>query len=236
ATDAAEMQQRIAGLQYAVDKNKEQMKQRADHYNVNGMYRMGGLSGQVSGKDIGLKLTVDWQAAPPKYQVMGECDEGGTNGIWTEVRDLVSADTWITLCSVKLRENEYSQNNMHLVIKADGAGFVELGDASTGSIRTTLDELFKLRRKALEGSEIFSRDGKTYVAIIQGGKTKQVAGYAMYESDCTGNPLRQDARALPDDFVTLEMKESGKNPYSSYGTSCTSQFSSKTGYSFGGIE
>lgn len=183
--------------------------------------------GQVSGKDIGLKLTVDWQAAPPKYQVMGECDEGGTNGIWTGVRDLVSADTSMTLCGV----------NIHLVIKPDGAGFVELGDASTGSIRTTLDELFKLRRKALEESEIFSRGDKTYVAIIQGGKTKQVAGYAMYESDCTGNPLRQDARALPDDFVTLEIKESGKSPYSSYDkTPCASQFANKTGYSFGGME
>lgn len=229
AVDTVDMQQSIAGLQYAVDKDNEQIKQRTlgQSGDVNELYQIGGLSGQVSGKNVWLKLSVDWQAAPPKYQVMSECDDGSLGGIWTQVRDLVSADTWITLCSV----------NMHLVIKPDGAGFVQLGDANTGNIRTTLDELFNLRRKTLERSTIFSRDGKTYVGIFQGGKTMQYAGLAMYESNCNGNQLRQDARALPDDFVTAEMNKAGKSAYYTYDkTPCTSQFADKTGYSFRGGE
>ena len=62
-------------------------------------------------------------------------------------------------------------------------------------------------------------------------------GLAMYESDCNSNQLRQDARVLQEGFVGRETIVGDKNPYCRYDrTPCTSQFSSKTSYSFGGME
>jgi len=224
ADDSSAMRQRIAGLQYAVDKYKKQLEQRKlwgwQSATTDEMYRLGGVSGEVSGKNVAIKLFVDWNASPIKYQVNFSCFEGDKPfGI---TRDLVSTDVWSSICP---------NTNLHLVIKPDGAGFIELGDGRN-SIRTTLDELYRLRGKAHEKSEILSRNEKYFVVIPQGGKDNQHAGYAVYESDCAGNPLRQDTRALPDDFVTREVgiEDHKKSEY--YTGNCLSSFSDKTGYRF----
>jgi hypothetical protein len=236
AVDAADMRQRIAGLKFAVDKNKEQIKQRTKYIGsgeIDDLYRFGGISGTVAGKDVAIKLFVDWQASPPKHQVFAACING--DNLSGRAYDLVSTDTWDTLCST----------SFHIVIRPEGAGFVELG--GSGSLRATLDELFQRKQKALEQSPIFKDYGygsdkgvRFYVTYLQGGMNNQYAGYAMYESDCNGNPLRQDTRALPDDFFS---QESGKMRNQQFpilldymGTpqsGCNDKFQSKTGYKFG---
>lgn len=245
AADAADIRQRIAGLKFAVEKNKEQTKQRTALIKSGGieeLYRFGGMSGKVAGKDAAIKLTVDWQASPPKYQVFPACIEG--DDVHGSAYDLVSTDTWITLC----------KTSFHLVIRPEGAGFVDLGG---GSLRTTFDDLFQRKQKVLEQSPIFKDYGfgsdkgmRFYVAYVQGGRDNNYAGYAMYESDCNGNLLRQDPRALPEDFFSLESKkkEGGMGRFNvllGYGGSgyigtwdapksgCNDKFSEKTGYKFG---
>ena len=239
AADAADIRQRIAGLQYALDKNKEQIKQRTaliKDRGVEDLYRFGGTSGKVAGKDVALKLGVDWQASPPKYQVFAACILEGDD-VKGGAHDLVSTDSWITFC----------KTSFHLVIKPDGAGFVELGGG--GSLRATLDELFQRKQKALEQSPIFKDAGygsdkgiRFYVAMVQGGRDNRYAGYAMYESDCNGNLLRKDPRALPDDFFSLEAKkkEGGMGRFNALTdyrgnpqSGCNYKFSSGTGYKFG---
>jgi len=119
APDAGDMTQRIAGLQYAADSGKAQMKQRTAYIKTTGreeLYRYGGISGTVSGKDIALKLVVDWYAAPPKYQIFVACIE--SDGAYGHPHDLVTTDSWSDMCK--------SGVNMHLVIKPEGEGFVEL--------------------------------------------------------------------------------------------------------------
>ena len=119
ATDAGAVRQRIAGLQYATDRDKAQMKQRTLYIkgvNRDVLYHLGGISGMVSGRDIALKLFVDWSAAPPKYQVYAGCTYGNDgNG---EVHDLVTTDSWIQLCNPAVQ--------LHLIIKPEGEGFVEV--------------------------------------------------------------------------------------------------------------
>lgn len=201
AADAADMQQRIAGIKYAVDKNKEQIKQRTKYLGsseIEDLYRFGGMSGKVAGKDAAIKLVVDWQASPPRYQVFAACIEG--DHVQGRAYDLVSTDTWDTLC----------KTGFHIVIKPEGAGFVELSGGG-GSLRATLDELFQRKQKALEQSPIFKDSGddkemRFYVTYVQGGRDNKYSGYAMYESDCNGNLLRQDPRALPDDFSSQESR------------------------------
>jgi hypothetical protein len=197
------------------------------------LYRFGGISGQVAGKDAAIKLTVDWQASPPKYQVNAACIE--SDGVRARYYDLVTTDTWDTFC----------KTSFHVVIKPEGAGFVELGGG--GSLRATLDELFQRKQKALEQSPIFKDSGygsdkglRFYVAYAQGGRDNNYSGFAMYESDCNGNLLRQDPRALPDDFLSTEArkKEGGMGRYHvlEWGgkpeSGCNDKFSDKTGIYF----
>lgn len=235
AADAADMRQHIAGLKFALDKNKEQIKQRTAYLKRSGidnLYRFGGMSGNMAGKDVAIKLTVDWQASPPKYQVFAACIEG--DGVQGNASDLVSTDTWITLC----------KTSFHLVLKPDGAGFVELG--GSGNLRTTLDELFQRKQKALAQSPIFmdsvydsGKGVRFFVAYVQGGRNNQYAGYAMYESDCNGNLLHQDPRALPDDFSSTESNRINtqfhalKDYMGEAQSGCNDKFVEKTGYHFG---
>lgn len=235
AADAADTRQRIAGLKFAVERNKEQIKARtayAGHSGHEELYRFGGISGKVAGKDVALKLVVDWQASPPKYQVFSSCFEG--DKVLGGPDDLVSTDTWFNLCGT----------SFHFIVKPDGAGFVELG--GSGNVRATLDELFQRKQKVLQQSPIFKDYGfsndkgmRFYVAYIQGGRDGKYAGYAMYETDCNGNLLHQDPRALPDDFSSTESHKINQQflvltDYRGEAQSgCNDKFSNKTGYHFG---
>jgi cytohesin len=255
AADAGDMRQRIAGLQYALDKDKTQMKGRTTFLTRNGespmdnMYRIGGISGDVSGNDIALKLIVNWYAGPPKYQIYIGCFDG--NEILGDMYDLVSTDRWEGMCK--------SNINLHLVIRPEGEGFVEVSSPSGGSLRATLDDLFNAKQKAMEHalmSSAFDDKAKKhfYVVYLQGGINDHYAGYATYESTCNGSLLKQDPRALPNDFISFEeskavhsnnidevMKfstrfapELNKDLPPTY--LCTSQFADKTGYYFGEME
>lgn len=238
AEDSAAMRQRIAGLKYAVDKNREQRGQRTTYTmhskrdDIEMFYYFGGISGKVFGKDVGLKLSVNWQAAPPKYQVLAVCIQN--NSVWSQTQELVTTDRWISLCD----------QSMHLVIKPDGMGFVELGDGRGSNLRATLEELFTLKREALEETPIYEdiyHKGKFYVTHYQ--SEKEDKGYAIYETDCNGNFLRQDLRALPDYFVSnkeksvefLFLHDEKVSLNQSFG-SCSSDFLRKTGYKFGELE
>lgn len=235
AEDSSAMRQRIAGLKYAVGKNRDQKGQRTTYTmhskrdDIETFYYFGGISGKVFGKDVGLKLSVNWQAAPPKYQVLAVCIQN--NSVWSQTQELVTTDRWISLCD----------QSMHLVIKPDGMGFVELGVGRGSSLRATIEELFTLKRKALEETPIYEdiyHKGKFYVTHYQ--SEKEDKGYAIYATDCNGNFLRQDPRALPDYFVFnkeksvefLFLHDEKVSLDQSFG-SCSSEFLRKTGYKFG---
>lgn len=246
AADAGDMRQRIAGLQFAVDRDKSQAKGRTTFVKggkgestMNNLYRIGGIFGDVSGNDIAMKIIVNWYAGPPKYQIYIGCFDG--NEIYGDTYDLVSTDRWEGKCK--------SNVNLHLVIRPEGEGFVEVSSTSGGSLRATLDELFKAKQKAMEQAVMSSATGDQgemhfYVVYLQGGNDNHYAGYAQYESTCNGRLLKQDPRALPDGFVALEMaftgnfgrfipEVSGGQPATDL---CSRQFSSKTGYHFGKME
>jgi ankyrin repeat protein len=240
APDAGDMQQRIAGLQYAADRDKAQMKQRTAYIKSRGvedLYRYGGISGTVSGKDITLKLVVDWHAAPPKYEIYAGCLQG--EDMYGKTHDLVSTDNWMGFCNPVV--------NMHLILKPEGEGFVEVSDANGGSLRATLDDLFKAKQKTMAQAIMLSADGdggeRFFVTYEQGGVDLKHAGYAMHESDCNGSVLKKDPRALPDDFVSGDTKGFGRfdpevnelllRPKVDV---CAQQFANKTGYHFGEAE
>jgi ankyrin repeat protein len=242
ATDAGAVRQRIAGLQYAYDRDKAQMKQRTRYIKPVGledMYRFGGISGTVSGRDIALKLFVDWGAAPPKYQVYAGCFGG--DEIYGVAHDLVSTDNWSSFCKPVV--------NVHLVIKPEGEGFVEVSDSNGGSLRATLNELFEAKQKTMAQAVMFSANGdqgdQFYVPYAQGGVDLKHAGWAMYESDCNGSILKKDPRALPDSFIPGDKFKAGDYgrfhaELDFYGGPkaevCTNQFFSKTRYHFGEAE
>lgn len=241
APDAADMQQRIAGLQYAADRDKAQMRQRTaqiKHLGLEDLYRYGGMSAKISGKDIAVKLMVDWYSAPPKYQIYVACFQSGQ--VYGDIHDLVSTDSWIDLCLPVV--------NMHLAIKPEGEGFIELSDTSGGSFRTTFNELFRVKQTTMTNAVMFHTIGddgeRYYLPYVQGGEDLKHRGWVMYESDCKGNLLKQDPRALPDDFISSEaIKNGGLGRFSPEmddlkpnADVCAREFSSKTGYRFGAEE
>ncbi|HEY4355623.1 MAG TPA: ankyrin repeat domain-containing protein [Acidobacteriaceae bacterium] len=241
AADAAAMQQHIAGLQYAVDTNRTSLKQRTAYIHSRGiedLYRYGGISGIVSGHDIAMKLFVDWSAAPPRYQLDIRCFINSE--VYGFTYDLVSTDTTIRICIPLV--------SMHLIVKPEGAGFVELSDAAGGSLRATFDDLFNAKQKTMAEAVMFQSEGNQdqhfYIAYEQGGSDLKHAGFLMYESDCNGGILKKDPRALPDGFVSGEETKAGgygrftpevlmNQPFSDM---CSTQFAAKTGFRFGDKE
>lgn len=200
--DIAKIKALLSGVEFAQEKSIAKMRGRTLYYgavDMQGLYEVGGASGTVAGQELAVKATVDWKAAPPKYQVMVACLQ--STSVWTDTFDLVDTDTTVSQCG----------KSFHLVIKAAGEGFVDLSDWSgNGSIRSSIDGLFEQRRKALAQSPVYAGCEygektvcRTYVGQMQGGRDKTVAGTAYYESDCVGNLLRKDVRALPNNFVTL---------------------------------
>ena len=243
ATDAASVRQRIAGLQYAADRDKAQMKQRTLYIKgleTHDLYSLGSVSGTVSGKEIAMKLSVDWTASPPKYQVYVGCLQG--SDAYGVPHDLVSTDSWTGFCNPEL--------NMHLIIQPEGEGFVAVSDSSGSSLRTTFDDLFKAKQQTMAQAVMFSTSGaqgdRFYVTYAQGGLDQRHTGFVFYESDCNGNMLKKDPRALPDDFVPQETVRATKSygifspEINDYGVPktdlCTTQFANKTGYHFGEAE
>lgn len=242
ASDAGAVRQRIAGLQYAADRDKAQMKQRTRFIgtvSLDDLYRSGGISGTVSGTDVFLKLFVDVSASPPKYQAYAGCFK--SDGVKGGTHDLVSTDTWFSFCNHAF--------NLHLLIRPEGEGFVEMSD-SNGSLRATLNELFISKQKTMAQSLLFSANGdqgdQFYIPYAQGGNDMKHAGIAMYASDCNGDMLKKDPRALPDDFIPADKFAAGNygrfSPEFDYSTGlsksnvCTEDFRSKTGFSFGEAE
>lgn len=235
AADAGDMQQRIAGLQFATDRDKAQMKQRTAYHGTQGrneLYIFGGISADVLDKKFALKMTVDWPSQ--QYMVGVFCIQ--SDGAYGTVHDMVSTDRWIGMCK--------PEANMHLVIKPEGGGYVEVSNASGEGIRTTLTALFEAKQKTLAQSGILTANGdrgeRFYVEYLQGGKGDQNIGYSIYETDCNGSLLKQDLRTLPDDFITNESakKDLFKGSFAEYDNhdhpnACTDHFSSTTGYHFG---
>jgi hypothetical protein len=243
ASDAGAVRQRIAGLQYAADRDKAQMKQRTRFIgtvSLDDLYRSGGISGTVSGSNVVLKLFVDWSASPPKYQAYAGCFK--SDGVKGGTHDLVSTDTWFSFCNHAF--------NLHLLIKPEGEGFVEMSDSNGGSLRATLNELFSAKQKTMSQSLLFSANGdrgdQFYIPYSQGGNDMKHAGFAMYASDCNGDILKKDPRALPDDFIPADKFAAGDYgrftpEVDSYPTQpksdvCTRDFAIKTGYRFGEAE
>ncbi|HEY4355622.1 MAG TPA: hypothetical protein VGN16_07750, partial [Acidobacteriaceae bacterium] len=85
-----------------------------------------------------------------------------------------------------------------------------------------------------------------YITYEQGGNDMKHAGYLMYASDCNGSVLKQDPRALPDDFVAGETTKDGTfgrfhpeldsflgRPRTDI---CSTHFAARTGYHFGEAE
>ncbi|MDD5302837.1 MAG: ankyrin repeat domain-containing protein [Elusimicrobia bacterium] len=239
APDASDIRQTISGLKFAVAKNDEQIKGRTALRDggPDDLYRSGGVVGQAGGYDAALKVIVDWQESPPRYRVFRACIEG--ESVKGGSHDLVATDAWVNTCQAGV--------SMHLVIRSEGQGYVELSQGS-GGIRTTIDELFQQKLKALAKSPLFVDSGygsekgaRFYASVLQGGPNNQTAGYDMFECDCNGKLLRQDPRALPDDFVSIESKiASGFGRFSALidykGVSesgCNGKFAGVTGYHFG---
>ena len=241
--DASRIQTLVSGLEYAKKKAVENLDGRTEYHNNTGideLYRLGGISGNVMGHDVAIRLAVDWQAAPPRYQLLVSCIEGNQVYLWD--RDIVTTDTGINMCS--------SSTNMHLIINPAGEGFVELADWSGNTyIRATLSKLFRLKNKALEKSPIYQaygNDGKTlrdYVLYAQGGPTVDKAGYEVFKSDCTGKLLNKDSHALPDDFVSKDTMSKDGGAMGKYSPAdyafgiflgqfyaCQSRFDSETGF------
>ena len=207
--DATRIRTLIAGQEFALQNTVEKMKQRIDYSNgfkKDDLYHRGGITTTLSGKEMALKIAVDWQAAPPKYQVLISCYDG--DDIYLSTYDLLNTDRWITVC--------HSNIGMHLVIKPEGEGFVELSESGgSGRLRATLDQLFIARLNGLDQSPLFNmidndtQKYRSYVAIGQGGNSDLHSGLALHETDCTGHLLRKDPRALPTDFLTQKYMKSG---------------------------
>ena len=115
ASDAGDMQQRIAGLQYAADRDKAQMKQRTAYIKPSGLddlYRFGGISKKSS-----------WQRDCP------EADRGLERGT-SQISDLAAclqndvctARHTIWLAQTNRYECAIRVVNMHLLIKPEGEG------------------------------------------------------------------------------------------------------------------
>lgn len=154
------------------------------------------------------------------------------SGSYGESIDLVSTDQWRSVCNPVV--------NMHLVIKPEGEGFVMLSDAQGGSIQTTLNQLFAEKQKSLTQSTMFDAGDRYYVTYVQGGKDLKHSGYNMYETNCNGEPFKQDPRALPDAFVSAETSNGGGfgkfnqivDGLQPKMDLCASDFSYRTGYRF----
>ena len=234
AADAGEMKQRIAGLQYAADRDLAQMKLRTAYIQSRGiddLYRFGGITGTVGGQEIALKLFVDWTASPPRYQVYAGCLAGKEAS--GEPHDLVTTDKWVPVCTPTI--------HLHLIIQPEGEGFVSISDNANSSLRATFDDLFKAKQQTMDTAVMFSIDDRFLISYAQGGVDAKHAGYAFYASDCNGAMLKKDPRALPDDFLSLETKRATgfgrffpevilNSPNTDV---CTREFISKTTYRFG---
>ncbi|MHB8425428.1 MAG: hypothetical protein ACYDB9_09800 [Gammaproteobacteria bacterium] len=232
ASDADAVHQRIAGLQYALGniKNRMSAAHSATYNGFRDLYGSAGVLGQVDGFESAVGLVVKWQAAPPRYAVMFSCQKAPGDDFARMYTSSIDINLYKPVC----RNNDHP----HLVIDHEGKGFVQFSGTSSGNLRATLHKLFKIRRKAMGRSPIFRKGRHFYVEVVQGGPPK-IAGYAMYESDCNGKPLRQDLQALPDDFIPYSNPQN-YGPFHVYSQRameafrpCADQFFKQTGFRFG---
>ncbi len=248
--DAQEVRIRTVGLQVKLDDLNKKMQSRSDLFMDHGsfpLYESGGtvekyyasVGSKSNLKTVAVKLAINWAAAPPRYELLLSCGyydtDDSKNYYWTDTQELVNTDRYTFLCGT----------NMHLIVKAEGEGFVELAEAdgSGEHVRSTLNQLFQMRRDLMEKtSPLYGRDGPdgqhVYLKFPQGGPNERYAGFSMLEVDCNGTPLRKDLRALPDDFISWEnflARGMGAASYKTLspnrgGDSCADSFKNKTGY------
>lgn len=201
ANDAGEVRKKIAGLEYAVEKEKAKTSKRSDCSNFSDLYEGGAKVANIAGAKVSIKLINPIYSGVPKTQIIiADITAGSSPKSQRKFLDPIDI-------IIRIDDNTPGTPSYHLTIGSDGRiTFGSYGN-SQPEIMTSVSELTQLRNDQLKGCQIAVMDGKYYVELGQGGTPASrvdganVAATLYFASDCSGNLTGDKPGTMPAKFV-----------------------------------
>lgn len=201
ADDASSVRQQLAGLEYALERERGSITKRVGCIDMDNIYNSGARVAQIGNLKISVKL----------YSVL-------RGGVWHNqlgIYDITTLPNNIVGQRVELNPVD---KNFQLDDRITGTPWFRLTIGSDGQITfggyssplaeivTSTNELYQLRNKQLRGCYLAVKDGNFFIETAQGGPLKsnngdRVNGLLYFASDCKGNLIGDKPGNFPSVFI-----------------------------------
>ncbi len=184
AGDAGNVRKLVAGLEYALERERGSVTNRGDCTNLSAGYEGGAKVARIGNQKISLKL----------YSVL-------SGGVWRNQLGIYDITTLPNNIVGQRFDLEPFDNTFRLDDRTQGTPWFRLTIARDGritfgghgsrqaEIMTSTTELHQLRNEQLKQCQLAVKDGNFFIALLQGGPLEandRVNGGILFASDCRG--------------------------------------------------
>lgn len=209
ATDAREVRRRIAGLEYALERRREGHSHRKSSKDICTdleRHETGAKVASIGARKLSVKLITAMYGGTPRNQVMISIITGTSVG---KIKRL-NLDP--------IYETGFDLDGTLYDLSIDRDGKITVWHNRRAVIITSIDELTQLRNDQLNTSRLLTQGDKTFVRLCQGGPVQgnddaRVAGWLLFASDCSGQPLGPKPGWLPTTFIDLFDLSTGRGGF-----------------------
>jgi len=200
AQDASDIRKRVAGLEFALERQRGSVTRRQDCVSGSSLYVAGAKVAHINGRTISAKLISSLYG-----------------GVWRNQLMLTDITTFPQIGAIQRWNLEPIDKTLQhddrvpgklwfrLTIARDGGITFGGSGSPQAEIVTSSAELHQMRNAQMNGCSLAQKGAKFFVELGQGGPARTndgalVAGPMYFESDCTGKLLGEKAGWYP---VTL---------------------------------
>jgi tetratricopeptide (TPR) repeat protein len=200
AQDASEIRKRVAGLEYALERQRGAVTRRQSCGDMSNLYEVGSKVAVIDGRKISAKLSSALYGGVWRNQLL-LTDITMPGNIFFQRYELDPIDK-----TFRLDDRVPGTPWFRLTIARDGR--ITLGGygSSQAEIVTSTAELLQMRNAQMNGCTLAAKDGKFFVELAQGGSLHPKDGARMngglyFETDCMGKPVGEKPGWFPAVFI-----------------------------------
>ena len=199
ASDAGDVRKRVAGLEYALERERSSVVNRGDCANATSAYEGGAKVAQFGNQKLSVKLISVLYGGVWRNQM--QIQDITTKPSFGQRHDLDPVDK-----TFQIEDRIAGTPYFRLTIGREGQITFGSSGSPQAEIMTSITELQQLRNEQMKQCTLAVKDGSFFIQLGQGGSAKtkdgaRVAGALYFASDCSGNLLGDKPGWFPAVFI-----------------------------------
>jgi hypothetical protein len=201
AQDASDIRKRVAGLEYALERQRGAVTRRQSCMGMSDMYEVASKVAVINGRRISAKLISSLYGGVWRNQLLLADITTMPENIVSQRFGLDPIDT-----TFRLEDRVPGTPWFRLTIARDGRITFGGRESTQAEIVASTAEFLQMRNTQMNGCMLAAKDGKFFVELPQGGSLQtndgaRVSGGLYFETDCTGKPVGEKPGWFPAVFI-----------------------------------